>query len=756
MKTTNAENSVVNLFNPGEFYSNLRLNDFSKEEASNYFKSFRKDISERIKHKDALVALSIENTAEHAILMLACLSLDLKVFLYHANTPRYEVERRLNSLPSSHELFLNGNSFLVTEHPSTIAEEEHPEPGIYLATSGSTGLPKFVFRSLSSLITEGRRYVELLQLNTEHKVLLPLPFSHSYALGWMFGAFLADCALRLVEPTDLGSIEKFILEHHFTVLTPNIARLLGLRGKPIETSRAVEPRVAMVGAGPVENSVNQLFEQKYGIHLSRNYGSTETGAVFASVAVRPERDIGQPMPNIRYKIESERTELTACTETGVLREGTLYVQLENGDWHNTEDLCQESEVGLKIIGRKTKSIRRGDKWISPIEIEQALKLHTNVIDAQVYAKSGRNTGDDRIIAKVWVHKPTDSIREDLFLFARSKLGSGKTPDEIQLSRSLIRNSIGKFEASPKLYINQTELLKKARAYKVSHLIFALFELDVFSQMSEPFTIDELLQFIQIRYPSISLNEVEVISDILLSSKCLTKESKSNSNMPDFESLLSLERHLVQNDTSIVAIDNVLQNGIKNRQFEQAQTPSELLEKYNKAMFGDFARFRTYRALPLLNLSKDTRFLEVSAGKGNYAEIVAARYKNENCSLFSFGNLAPKSTNSSGVESISQQALLDQEFDTCVLSNSIHSLQNHIALNELIKHLSPNGRLLIDDIFYSKTKERDMEIAIDWLTHGGIDFIYIEELEALLNDLGLKYETLVSEEDAMHHQLLIKI
>ncbi|MGW2540682.1 AMP-binding protein [Kitasatospora sp. NPDC001574] len=81
-------------------------------------------------------------------------------------------------------------------------------PAVLLPTSGSTGAPKLVRRSEASWLSEARRYRDGVGLTARDTLLLPVPLSHAYALGWLCGGLLTGAALRPVPPTALGRVGR--------------------------------------------------------------------------------------------------------------------------------------------------------------------------------------------------------------------------------------------------------------------------------------------------------------------------------------------------------------------------------------------------------------------------------------------------------------------------------------------------------------------------------------------------------------------
>ena len=121
-------------------------------------------------------------------------------------------------------------------------EFTHGETGIYVLSSGSTGAPKTIFRPLSTWQDEGKRYCNYLNLTPSDRVLILSPISHSYGLGFMWGAHIAGAEIDVIPPTNLGAAANRMLSWATHVcVTPNIAKLMALRSRSARKSDSPIP-----------------------------------------------------------------------------------------------------------------------------------------------------------------------------------------------------------------------------------------------------------------------------------------------------------------------------------------------------------------------------------------------------------------------------------------------------------------------------------------------------------------------------------
>jgi long-chain acyl-CoA synthetase len=309
---------------------------------------------------------------------------------------------------------------------SAVEHSASAECAVGLLSSGSTGQPKLIWRSEASLRSEGERYRAALDLRPDDHIVLPLPLCHAYGLGWFAAALVSGARVTLLAPRAIGAIvDALEMDAAALVLVPGLARML-VRRHAGEARRLPALRFAMVGAGPVDQALDDAFEAAFGIRLSRNYGSTEMGAVLAGRAPLPPMSVGVPMPGV---------------EVHVADDGALSVRVD-GCWHETGDMARWRDGTLTIVGRRSLSARRGARWVAPVEVEQALLAHADIADVRVVRRPGPRHDEDRLLALV---VPADKHVgvSDVHAIATVALASHKRPDRVVLRRSLGRNEIGK-------------------------------------------------------------------------------------------------------------------------------------------------------------------------------------------------------------------------------------------------------------------------------------------------------------------------
>ena len=98
-----------------------------------------------------------------------------------------------------------GSGGTMWQHREGPAAPTHPDLAVMLATSGSTGSPKFVKLSRSAVVSNARSIAEGLGVRDEHRAITSLPFSYSYGLS-VINSHLAVGASTAV--TDAAVVTK--------------------------------------------------------------------------------------------------------------------------------------------------------------------------------------------------------------------------------------------------------------------------------------------------------------------------------------------------------------------------------------------------------------------------------------------------------------------------------------------------------------------------------------------------------------------
>jgi long-chain acyl-CoA synthetase len=693
------------------------------------------------------VGFALPNGEPWIVGLLALLQAGCRPLLIAADAPGREAERLMASAGARRQLLFDGK-FRLAGPPG--AADPAGGRAVLLATSGSTGVPKLVTRDEQSLIAEGLRYRDLVGLDGTDRLILPLPLTHAYALGWLAAALITGTQILPLAPSSLTAIRDELSDGATIIaLVPTLARLLTLRQRG-RTLSAPKLRLAMIGAGPVDEQLENGCRQVFGIPTGRNYGSTETGALFAGLADLPPLCVGQPMPGVRFRIvDADAGQVTDSPqhELPAGQAGLLEVRVGDGTepWHRTSDLAVADERGfVRILGRRQTAVRRGDRWVSPAEVESALREHPAVRDALVRASRGRSGGEDSVVADVeFVQGATQVDEATLRNFVRQRLSPYKVPERINVHQSLGRDAVGKVPALSRRYhlAGGTELAAAMRAYRRSELLFALADLGLIERLTVGADVDDMAGEL-----GVAAGPVRWLLDIAVGLGILATDETPDTAAAGLAELLGLEAELSRTWLTRQAIADVITAGHAERPFESADLGARLAGVYRAAMHGPHTAARTRLGLRLAGQSAGGRVLEVSAGPGRYLATLLDRELGITTGhLLQTGRLAgPPSpvvaaAAQAGRVTVSQHDASSPQppagaFDLCVVANAVHGPGPAADPCWLLDRLAPGGVLLIDDIFLPD-EGPGVELGLDWLTHGGMAWPRLAGLRAAITAAG---------------------
>lgn len=318
-------------------------------------------------------------------------------------------------------------------------------------TSGSTGQSRLVRRSGASLIAEARRYQEALSLSDSDRMLVVLPIDHSFGWGFLLGGLLAGCRVDLKRNFSPTQTVKELDRGCVTVLglTPPMARLLSGR---VGSRSGNPPRLVVVGAGPVDERLEEAFKSRFGIGLARNYGSTETGATFSGDAGAVSGSIGKPMAGVKV------------LEPPIGGRGELVLELTppvdgyindqpSARWATGDLVDRDMEERVRVLGRLDHKLRVNGQNLDRPLIENVLLSHPRL--EEVYLLAYPRPAAAQVEDLVAVVKGLEVTRDELIRYCVDRLPASHCPSRIVLCDGLPRTPLGK--------LNRDEIFRWVRS-----------------------------------------------------------------------------------------------------------------------------------------------------------------------------------------------------------------------------------------------------------------------------------------------------
>ncbi len=265
-------------------------------------------------------------------------------------------------------------------------------------TSGSTGEPKGVMLSHHNVSSTVEAADQVFSIQSDDCVLGVLPLFHCF--GYVATFWLPLCVMAKVvfhfNPLDARQIGELAHQHGATILfgTPTF-----LRGylKRCEKEQFSKLDLVVVGAEKMPLDLAEQFYEKFGIHPSEGYGTTETSGP-ACVNVADHRcgmveqkgtklgTVGRPMPGVVARaIDPETkqplpvgTEGMVCIKgsnimLGYLNQPEKTAAVMHDGWYETGDMGLVDDEGfVRITGRLSRFSKIGGEMVPHLRLEENL------------------------------------------------------------------------------------------------------------------------------------------------------------------------------------------------------------------------------------------------------------------------------------------------------------------------------------------------------------------------------------------------
>jgi benzoate-CoA ligase family protein len=344
-----------------------------------------------------------------------------------------------------------------------------PEPvsgddmAFWLYTSGTTGGPKAAVHLHRNLLACRHYGIDVLQATEADRIFSTSKLFFAYALGnalliplyvgarayldpaWPEPAGVLQ-VLRTFEPTLFFSVPTFY------------GRLLRA-DLPPDAFRSV--RVCVSAGERLPPELYFAWRKRFGVEILDGLGATET--IFMVLSNRPGRSragsAGQPVPGTEVRLVDGGGRAAADGAPGVLHVRTpsascgywnrldVSRQAFAGEWFRTGDLFTRDADGFYYHdGREDERFKVAGLWVTPAEVETALRTHPDVLEAGVVGAVA-DGGLTKVVAFV-VPRGTpgvEALSAALRAHLATQLPSHQLPHQIHVVDELPRTVTGKLQ-----------------------------------------------------------------------------------------------------------------------------------------------------------------------------------------------------------------------------------------------------------------------------------------------------------------------
>jgi amino acid adenylation domain-containing protein len=333
-----------------------------------------------------------------------------------------------------------------------------------LVTSGTTSRPKMVPLTHASVCLSAHNVGAVLALGPQDRLLNVLPLFHAHGLISGLLAALAPGSSAICTPgfdADLFFDWLGELRPTWYTAVPTIHRaLLSIGDRHKHRAQRSSLRIIRSASASLPPGVLDGLEALFGVPVIETYGMTEAASQIT--ANPPDRrkagSVGQPAgPEIEIVDREGRRLPAGATGEIMLRGPTITRGYDNdaaatesafrSGWFQTGDLGYlDAEGYLFITGRIKEIINRGGQQVSPVEVEEALLGHPDVLEAGAFAIPHKKLGEN--VAAVVVLRPNATVStQRLRDFVRKRLAGFKVPGPIWIVPEIPKGAIGKINRS---------------------------------------------------------------------------------------------------------------------------------------------------------------------------------------------------------------------------------------------------------------------------------------------------------------------
>jgi acyl-coenzyme A synthetase/AMP-(fatty) acid ligase len=354
-------------------------------------------------------------------------------------------QKELNDWPLSADIVIDDS----TREKLISSSCAHVQTSWYMATSGTTGEPKWFAHSFPSL-TSSTKHSQKLQALFWALLYQPFRFAGLQVVlqALLSGADLVDAADY--EPLALMALLK---QHEVTAIsaTPSLWRQLLMTGLLAE----VELRHITLGGEIADQSVldklRSLFPKAKLRHI---YASTESGVglvVSDGLAGFPVKWLEDLTLPVTLKV-SDTQHLMVKPSFDICQ--TLIAQTDTQGYLDTLDRVEIKGDRVIFVGRATGTINVGGNKVHPEKVEQVLLQCPEISQAKVYAKKSALMGE-LVVADITIIPTSDQqqVKQQVLKICKNQLQRFEIPTKINVVNDIAHDPSGKINRKSNRKLN---------------------------------------------------------------------------------------------------------------------------------------------------------------------------------------------------------------------------------------------------------------------------------------------------------------
>jgi fatty-acyl-CoA synthase len=334
-------------------------------------------------------------------------------------------------------------------------------------TGGTTGKPKGVLLTGHNLETMTALTLMSYPFGARPVYLALAPLTHAAGV-LCFPVMTLGGEIVIMPAPDLAGFLALIGQHQVThaFLPPTLIYLL-LDHPALPTADLSSLRCLWYGAAPMSAARLEQAIGAIGPVMGQLFGQTEAPMMISTMApedhfhadgtLARERfaSAGRPTPLVTVAIMDDEGRLLPPGQRGeIVARGPLVMagyykdpgataEAARHGWHHTGDIGYLGPDNyLYIVDRAKDMIITGGFNVYSAEVEQVLLAHPGVLDCAVIGLPD-DTWGERVTAVIQAFPGQQVASEDVRAFVKDRLGSVKTPKQVEVWPDLPRSRVGK-------------------------------------------------------------------------------------------------------------------------------------------------------------------------------------------------------------------------------------------------------------------------------------------------------------------------
>jgi acyl-CoA synthetase (AMP-forming)/AMP-acid ligase II len=350
---------------------------------------------------------------------------------------------------------------------SDVDEPALDDLAMIVGTGGTTGRPKGVELTGTNLETMTAITLMSYPFDGRPVYLALAPLTHAAGV-LCFPVMAHGGEIVVMRSPDVGGFLELIARHRVThtFLPPTLIYMV-LASQQLDSTDLSSLQCFWYGAAPMSATRLEEALHRIGPVMAQLFGQTEAPMMISTMAPRdhfhPDGSVaierlasaGRPAPLVTVAIMGEDGSLKERREVGeIVVRGSLVMRGYHNDpdataaassygWHHTGDIGYlDADNFLFIVDRAKDMVITGGFNVYSTEVEQAIMQHPAVQDCAVVGLPDEKWGE-RVTAVLQLRDGASVSPAEIVTFVKQRIGSVKTPKQIEIWPDLPRSKVGK-------------------------------------------------------------------------------------------------------------------------------------------------------------------------------------------------------------------------------------------------------------------------------------------------------------------------